>query len=196
MLLQRGTVCGCREASNVLEDTLKSNVDVGVDDDRDEENSNTPSVGKAISQVKSIAPDPAPVATDVTIGVLCETDSTYNRQSALSDFRESIDRRETRIPVIMPGIHADMQIKTCHFISTLAIESFLTTDNRTTIAIMRILKSMAWAFDWLNQPLTRHTVSGIANGLGVWPFVRKTAPEMVLPRPYIKSVGCQRKSTV
>lgn len=36
---------------------------------------------EAISQVKSTAPDPAPVATDVAIGVKCEADCTYEWQS-------------------------------------------------------------------------------------------------------------------
>lgn len=83
----------------------------------------------------------------------------------------------------MPGTHAAMHIKICHFVARLAIEFFLRMDMRTTMAMMRMLKSTAWAFDWLKKPLTRQAVSGSASGLGVWPLPRNMPPEMVFPRP-------------
>lgn len=58
---------GRGHAPEALEDTLQLDVDVGVDDDRDEEDGDAPAVGEAIAQVESVAPDPAPVATDVTV---------------------------------------------------------------------------------------------------------------------------------
>lgn len=57
----------CRDASQVLEDTPQSDVDVGVDENRDEEDGDAPAVGEAISQVESVRPDPAPVAINVSV---------------------------------------------------------------------------------------------------------------------------------
>ena len=71
-----------RNTSKVLEDTLKSKTDVGIDENRREEDSDAPAMREAITQVKSIAPDPAPIPTHVAIGIKCEADSTYNLQSA------------------------------------------------------------------------------------------------------------------
>ena len=65
-----------RHASEIPEDTLQGNEDVGVDDDGDEEDGDAPAVGKAVSQVQSVASDPAPITADVAIGVLRETNST------------------------------------------------------------------------------------------------------------------------
>lgn len=92
IILPRVGISSCRETSQILKDTLESYIDVGIYDDRDEEDSNAPAMRKTISQVKSLAPYPAPVATNVAIGPKCEADGTYDWQLAKLDLRESVDR--------------------------------------------------------------------------------------------------------
>jgi hypothetical protein len=169
----------------IREDTLQSSEYVGIDGYRNDEDGNAPGMREAISQVKSIASDPAPITTNITIGVECEADGTLSTGQLGRSSARHISRieRNVGLPVIIPGTQAAKQIRISHFLLILAITSFLMTENRTIIEMMRMLKSMCWAFAWLNQPLTRHALLGSASGLGVLPCVIKIAPEMVFPRP-------------
>lgn len=118
MVLRRAGTMVCRDASEVLEDPVESNIDVAVYDNRDTEDANTPAMREAITQVKSIAPNPAPVTTDVTIGPSQEADSTCNWQSVTIDLPEQNIWRVEILPVMKPGTHAAQQIKTCHLVSS------------------------------------------------------------------------------
>jgi hypothetical protein len=60
----------------IRENALKSSEYVGVDGYRNDEDGNAPTMRQAVSQVKPIAPDPAPITADITIGIEYEADGT------------------------------------------------------------------------------------------------------------------------
>lgn len=99
-------------------------------------------MGEAVAKVESVASDPAPVTTHVAVGIESETNSSWEAESV---HHSQVTDSTPNLPVMIPGIHAAQQIKTCHLCSKYAIESFLTTDNNTVIEIIKMLKSTCWA---------------------------------------------------
>lgn len=63
------------EAAQTSKNGLEPDVDIRVDADGDEEDGDTPAVGKGVAKIETTTLDPAPVAAHVAVGSLKKTNS-------------------------------------------------------------------------------------------------------------------------